>query len=98
MITAWKLFNQRKDGSIGPLFINRRQRIEPGVWYRAEKHPTKGFKERHGWHGTAQASAPHLSSKGRVWRQVMFDGVTVIRRPEHQGGKWYIAENMLVLG
>ena len=47
---AWKLFSLKKDGSIGPLFINKKQRLTPGVWYEAEEHKTKGFAFRPGWH------------------------------------------------
>ena len=35
-IRGWKLFRQRKDGTIGPLFINARLRIESGRWMEAE--------------------------------------------------------------
>jgi len=38
---GYKLFKQRKDGSLGPLFINRRQRLEIGVEYEAQDHKTK---------------------------------------------------------
>ena len=94
MIKAYKLFALRRDGSIGPLFINRRQRIQSGRWLQAETHPTKGFKVRGGWHAVALPVAPHLSPKGRVWREVWLDGVTSIPNPDHQGGRWYIADRM----
>jgi hypothetical protein len=94
---AYKLFSIRKDGSLGPLFINRRQRIEPGVWLKAESHPTKGFAIRPQWHATSEPSAPHLSTKGRVWREVELAGVTEVNRPESQGGKWYLADHLKVV-
>ena len=40
---AYKLFRKRKDGSYGPLFINRKQKVYPGVTYQAEEHRTKGL-------------------------------------------------------
>lgn len=51
---GWKLFNLRKDGTIGPLFINRRQRIPSNQWLDAESHPTKGFAVRGQWHATSE--------------------------------------------
>ena len=94
---AWKLFNLRKDGSIGPLFINRRQRIPAGHCLPAESHPTRGFKLRPQWHATSAPVAPHLSEKGRVWREVELRGVTEMIRPNSQGGKWFLADNLMVV-
>lgn len=94
---AWKLFSLKKDGSIGPLFINRRLRLEPGTWYQAEAHRTKGFAFRPGWHVTAEPVAPHLSPKGRVWKQVEIEDYIEIIRPVQQGGVWYLAERMRVI-
>lgn len=34
MIT-YKLFRQRKDGTLGSLFINRKARLPEGVWLQA---------------------------------------------------------------
>lgn len=94
---GYKLFTLRKDGSIGPLFINRRLRLELGKIYQAESHPTKGFALRPGWHICATKNAPHLSKKGRVWCKVWFENFKVIERPKNQGGKWYLAKEMVVL-
>lgn len=94
---AWKLFRQMKDGSIAPLFINKRLRLTPGVWYGAECHPTKGFKVRPGWHVCGSPNAPHLSMKGRVWRRVEIDNFTYEERPMSQGGIWFVAMRMRVL-
>ena len=33
---AYKLFRKRKDGTLGPLFINRKQVIVPNVWLPAK--------------------------------------------------------------
>ena len=86
-----------KDGSIAPLFINKRLRLIPGVWYEAELHVTKGFAPRKGWHVTSACSAPHLSSKGRVWKVVEIEDYTELPRPASQGGMWYLANKMRVL-
>lgn len=97
MITGYKLFRLRKDGTIGPLFINRRLVIPFGEWLPAESHPTKGYAYRPGWHATLTPTAPHLSEKGRVWCRVALDSVTEYNRPESQGGTWLLANNMMVL-
>ena len=94
---AYKLFKQRKDGSLGPLFINATLRVEIGKKYMAEFHPTKGYKVRPGWHCCAEPLAPHLSKKGRVWCKVEVKGCTKHVRPESQGGIWYTANSLKVL-
>ena len=96
-IIGYKLFALHKDGSIGPLFINKRLRVEPGVWTKAECIPTKGFAVRFGWHACAEPTAPHLSKKNRVWCRVELKGVTEHMRPAKQGGLWYTAEYLRVL-
>ena len=94
---AYKLFRQRKDGSIGPLFINRSQRGPIGEWMPAEDHPTKGFAKRPGWHAGAEPNAPHLTEKGRVWYQVEIKDYEIFKRPKNQGGEWLIAKHMKVV-
>lgn len=94
---AYKLFKTRKDGSIGPLFINASLRIPIGKWLPAEEHPTKGFAFRPGWHCTHAPYAPHLSERGRRWYRVEIRGAVEHQRPESQGGLWYTAEKMKVL-
>lgn len=96
---AFKLFRLRRDGSIGPLFINARQRVPVGAWMPAEyHHRNAGFKYRAGWHCTSRPHAPHLSPKGRVWMEVEIGTHEVIKRPASQGGVWYLAESMRVIG
>ena len=95
---AYKLLRQRKDGSLGPLFINRRQRIPIGEWLQAEDHPTKGYAHRPGWHTAAEPVAPHLSTKNRIWMEVEIDDYHSFKRPAHQGGEWLIANRMKVIG
>lgn len=94
---AWKLLRQRRDGTLGPLFINRRQVVTPGEWLAAEDHPTKGYARRPGWHVAPEPLAPHLSTKGRVWREVLIEQFTELVRPKSQGSKWYLAQRMMVL-
>lgn len=94
---AYKLMTVRKDGSLGPLFINRRLRIPLGVWMKAECHPTKGFAVRAGWHATSSPVAPHLGTKDRRWFQVELRGVSTFKRPECQGGTWMLAQWMKVI-
>ena len=90
---GYKLFTMRKDGTLGPLFINRRLRVPPGQWIQAEVHPTKGFALRPGWHVCSEKKAPHLSKRGRVWCRVSIAGtVRSYPRPKSQGGLWYTAE------
>lgn len=95
---AYKLLRVRRDQTLGPLFINRKQVIEPGVWMRAEAHPTKGFAFRPGWHTAPQPVAPHLSPKGRVWMKVLICEYRELVRPQIQGGAWLLANYMKVLG
>lgn len=95
---AYKLFRRRKDGTLGPLFINARQRVPVGEWLVAEDHPTKGFAHRPGWHATLTPHAPHLSEKGRVWCEVELGGeIRRYDRPESQGGTWVLAECLRVV-
>jgi hypothetical protein len=94
---AYKLFKQRKDGTIGPLFINKTQVIKSARWLPAESHPTKGYALRPGWHVTNAPVAPHLSKKGRVWKRVEIKDYTKLNRPAMQGGLWYLANWMRVL-
>ncbi|MCP4321335.1 MAG: hypothetical protein GY787_05700 [Alteromonadales bacterium] len=102
MMKAYKLFRLLKDNSIAPLFINKKQRLEEGVWYQAENHPTKGFAPRAGWHCCYNPIAPHLSmelksGEKRVWVEVDVEEVTKVDRPASQGGAWVLAERMKVV-
>lgn len=94
---AYKLFRQRRDGTLGPLFINRSQIIPLGVWLEAQLHVTKGFAPRKGWHCGPLPVAPHLSAKGRIWCEVRIEGFYDFQRPAHQGGLWHIAERICVV-
>lgn len=94
---AYKLIRLRKDGTLGPLFINRKQVIPIGEWLEAENHPTVGFAHRKGWHCTLKPVAPHLSTKGRVWCEVSIKEIVKYQRPESQGGTWVLAQRMKVI-
>ena len=94
---AYKLLRERKDGTLGPLFINQRQRIPIGEWLTAEAHPTKGYAFRPGWHCLFSPVAPHLSERGRKWYRVLIEDYETFTRPECQGGKWALAKRMMVL-
>ena len=98
MKTAYKLFRVRKNGSIGSLFIDRRTYLPLGVWMQAQSWPTKGFALRPGWHATEVPHAPHLSLKGRIWCEVDIEDYEVVIRPAMQGGIWYLAERMMIVG
>jgi hypothetical protein len=89
---AYKLVRLRKDGTLGPLFINARQRLRLGEWLEAEHgHHKSGFAYRPGWHSTRLPEAPHLSPEGRVWVQVEIRDWVEHRRPEAQGGLWFLS-------
>lgn len=95
---GYKLFRKRRDGSLGPLFINRSLRIYPGRTYQAEDHRTKGYAHRPGWHICHEPTAPHLRQGGdRVWCRVSFTHNKTLRRPASQGGTWYLGSTLRVL-
>jgi hypothetical protein len=94
---AYKLIRKLKDGSLSPLFINKKSRIPIGVWLKAEEHPTKGFAVRKGWHCTLKPIAPHLSLKNRIWVEVELKDTEIYNRPESQGGTWVLAQEMMII-
>ncbi len=98
MRQAYKLLRRRRDGTLGPLFINRPQVIPLGQWLPAEDHPTKGFAHRPGWHVAPEPIAPHLSTKDRVWMRVEIKDYATLQRPVCQGSVWFLAKWMKVLG
>jgi hypothetical protein len=96
-LKAYKLIRKLKDGTLSPLFINKKSRIPFDVWLEAEAHPTKGFAFRKGWHCTLKPEAPHLSNKDRVWVEVEVEDFEYFTRPESQGGTWVLAQKMKVI-
>lgn len=99
---AYKLLRLAKDGTLHPLFINRKQETKIGEWMKAECHPTKGFAVRQGWHCCFKPIAPHLKTKlksgeVRVWCEVEVEDWESYDRPESQGGSWILAQRMRVV-
>jgi hypothetical protein len=93
---SYKLFSLRKNGTTGPLFINRSMVVPINKWLKSECIPTKGFSVRAGWHACSEPTAPHLSNRGRVLCKVDLKGVTEHLRPASQGGLWYTAKFLMV--
>ena len=94
---TYKLLALRANGTIGPLFINRKQVIPTGVWLAAEDHPTKGYAHRPGWHTCADLKAPHLTMKGRIWCECeVEDDAAELKRPESQGNTWYLSQTIKI--
>jgi len=96
-MVAYKLFRVLKDGSITSLFINKKEKLEFNRWLTAKSYPTKGYKERPFWHCTSNPVAPHLSMKNRVWCKVEMKKFTEFKRPNAQGGLWYLAGKIKIL-
>lgn len=97
-LKAYKLFRVMKDGTIASLFINRKNRYPLGRWLTAQSFPTKGFKVRPFWHCTSEPFAPHLSNKGRAWYEIDIKDYKIFKRPESQGGLWYLANKIRIRG
>ena len=95
---AYKLFRKKKNGELTSLFIDKKRELPLEWMLDAKLNPTKGFAERFGWHCLKYPIAPHLSKKGRVWCVVRMVGATEIQRPEAQGGIWYLAKHIEILG
>lgn len=93
---AYKLVRKMKDGSLSPLFINKKSRLVLGEWMEAEDVPTKGFKHRKGWHCALEPKLPHLTMNGRVWIEVEVEDYKLHNRPKSQGGEWVLAQKMKV--
>ena len=103
VVYTTKLFKLRKDGTLGPLYIGSKQRIDSkgGEWLPFdEKLTKKGFGERPGWHAPTK-EAPHIKTEAkgqdRVVRDVALRNWTVFPRPASQGSEWYLAGEMMVL-
>lgn len=67
---GYKLFEQREDGKLFPLFIGKTQETPMNEWVPAEiimEH--KGFAHRPGWHiGAEMPSAPWLMSADGTYK------------------------------
>lgn len=94
---AYKLCRLKANGEITPLFINKSKELEFNKWLPAECHPTKGYKTRPFWHCCSEPNAPHLSENGRVWVQLEIKDFEEFKRPNNQGGLWYLAKNIKII-
>lgn len=99
---AYKLFRQLKTGEITSLYCNKTRRLSYNLWMDAESFPTKGFKERPYWHCTEQPDAPHLYMKLktgeiRIWKVVLIEDYIEVKRPNNQGGLWFLAKRIKIL-
>lgn len=94
---AYKLFKQRKDGTIGSLFMNPKERIPLNKWLTAKGYIKKGFAYRPYWHTMEEPVAPHLSGKGRAWYKVEIKNYKKFKRPSAQGKFWLLAKKIKVL-
>lgn len=67
---GYKLFEQRNDGKLFPLFIGKTKETPMNEWVMAENieyHP--GFAQRCGWHlGSKLPSAPWLMSADGIYK------------------------------
>lgn len=100
-VMGYKLFRQRPDGSLSPLFMGRDMRLPLGQWMKAEDKHRKGFAHRPGWHACYRPVAPHLqmqlaNGEKRVWCRVSLVGCQRYERPESQGGAWVLAQLMRI--
>lgn len=43
---SYKLFRVLKSGEITSLFINKKERLQKGIWLEAKSYPTDGYKLR----------------------------------------------------
>lgn len=93
---AYKLVRKLKDGNITSLFINKKEKLSFNKWIDAECFPTKGFTIRPFWHCTSQPIASHLSLNNRVWVEVEIEDYKEFKRPENQGGLWFLAKRIKI--
>lgn len=101
---AYKLFRLRPAGLISPLFVGREFIVPVGQWlFARDDLPHPGLQHRPGFHCCAAPYAPHLkmvlrSGERRVWYRVSIEDYVEVHRPGFQGGLWYLARRMKVLG
>lgn len=100
---AWKIFRLRRDGSLGPLFVERDRIIPIGEWLDATLDIIpKGLSTRPGWH-CASTVPPHIklgrlaSGEVRVLARVEIRDFELHYRPEAQGGLWFTSRWLKVL-
>lgn len=102
---AYKLFKIRKDGTLGSLFIGASKVLPIGIEMQAEKdllvseNLKRKFTYRPFWHATSLPKADHLKIDAivkRVWAEVDIKEFTELKRPDYQGGKWFLAERLTI--
>jgi hypothetical protein len=99
---AWKLFRLRKDGTLGPLFVDRELVIRPETVYTARQDiRPKTLAYRPGFHCIKHRWAPHIkmrlhNGERRVWCRVVIADYYRDKRPLTQGGMWYVAQNLMI--
>tara|TARA_B110000858_G_C17782961_1_gene465725 strand:- start:1241 stop:2047 length:807 start_codon:yes stop_codon:yes gene_type:complete len=79
-VTAYKLFNKKKDGRLYPLYVNKNTPVEMGVWLPAEegerakdnksggrmvKSSLGDLAYRPGWHAGDYPMATHIGGKSK---------------------------------
>lgn len=107
-VKAYKLFRVRRDGSLGPVIINRGARIPVGEWLECEDHSGKaksyGVAVRVGFHACAEPVAPHLTkpskkadADNRTWYAVELEGAVEMHRGVDGGSDWFVARRMRVV-
>lgn len=77
--------------------LSARAELPVGEWLEAEAHKKKGFAFRPGWHTTAQPHAPHIKMDGKEWWEVEIEDFYEFKRPESQGGIWYISNKIKII-
>ena len=97
---AYKLVRKLKDGNLYPLFIDKHRPYIFGEKRIAEYVPTKRFAPRKGFHCCFMPYAPHLKTElsngeKRIWIECDVDNYKTYDRPESQGGKWILADELI---
>ena len=108
MRVGYKLFNQKPNGALHPLFVDKQNPVPVGEMMPAHDNShlanKAGLQERPGWHAAPTPYAPHLMDRegnmrpGRVWAQVSMPkhDSELYERPESQGGAWMLGGHMRV--
>lgn len=100
---AYKIFKKSKSGLFKPAQVPvarlQHKGYEVGVWYPAENAQPTNLKERIGFHCVNQPSVPHIKiiPNKIVWVEVEIEDYTEIRRPQSQGGLWYLANHLKII-
>lgn len=107
---GYKLFCQREDGKLFPLFIGKNKETVMNEWIPAENLSTKGYADRPGWHcSDSIPDAPWLrgydgSDLGpyrsrfkngkRVWCEVLYDMTNDYREEALKQPRKYFADKI----